>query len=239
MFAALDIGNSYIKIQLFSADKLINYYKFSHDEIGKISELILISNAAVSSVVPNLTKKVIEIFKEKNVLPFVISSEVKLNFKNLYKTPNTLGADRICNIAGAQTIGSKNKPKLVIDFGTATNLNYINENNEFLGGAICPGIATMKFSLLAKTSQLIDVEFDNNINPLGKSTSECIQSGIIYSQKGLIQEFIKSLQTNLSDLEIFITGGFSNVMKDYLEFDLIHETKLSLIGIKKLYELNN
>ena len=41
MFAALDIGNSYIKIQLFSADKLINYYKFSHDEIGKISELFI------------------------------------------------------------------------------------------------------------------------------------------------------------------------------------------------------
>lgn len=239
MFAALDIGNSYIKIQLFSADKLINYYKFSHDEIGKISELFPISTAALSSVVPHLTHKIIEIFKEINVLPFVISSGIKLNFKNLYKTPKTLGADRICNIAGAQTIGSTVKPKLVIDFGTATNLNYINENNEFLGGAICPGVATMKFSLLAKTSQLIDVEFDNSIVPLGKSTSECIQSGIIYSQKGLIQEFIKSLGINLNDLEIFITGGFSNVMKDYLEFNFIHENKLSLIGIKKLYELNN
>lgn len=239
MFAALDIGNSFVKIQLFSSSQLTNYYKLSHEEIDRISEINTINSVAISSVVPRLTKEICKIFEQRHVLPFIINSESKLNFTNLYATPHTLGADRICNISGALSIGSTKAHKLIIDFGTATNLNYVNEKNEFIGGAIAPGISTMKFSLLSKTSQLIDVDFNAEINSLGKSTKECIQSGIIYCQKGLIESFIRDLNLKATDLEIYITGGFSDLMKSYLDFNIIHERKLSLLGIKKLYEINN
>ena len=239
MFLALDVGNSFIKIQAFSSNELVDYYKFTHEEIDEILNISSIETVAISSVVPKITEQLFHLFSKLNVIPFVINSEIKLNFSNQYATPATLGADRICNLSGAVEIGSTDKHKLIIDFGTATNLNYLNGKNEFIGGSIAPGLSTMMYSLLSKTSQLINVEFKDSISPIGKSTKECIQSGIIYSQKGLISEFINELGIKIDNLEIFITGGYSETMKDYLDFQFIHEKKLSLIGIKKLFELNN
>ena len=86
--------------------------------------------------------------------------------------PEKLGADRIAAAAGA--CGLFGAPVAVIDFGTATTLNFIGNGNKYKGGAIMPGLELMRKSLFSDTAQLPDVTVFKPMSPLGKDTVECI-----------------------------------------------------------------
>ena len=174
----------------------------------------------MSSVVPTTSKTLEEQLKKINISPFFINSESKFNLKNEYKTPSTLGIDRICSAEGAfylyqhsSNFKSKNYSEkdfiLTIDFGTATTLNFVKYPGIFMGGIIAPGINMMFNSLLTNTAQLPSVQIDDYQNFIGADTNQSISSGIINSSIGLIERTIKHLKQNLNAeiINVFITGG--------------------------------
>ncbi|MGE5860765.1 MAG: type III pantothenate kinase [Ignavibacteria bacterium] len=243
MFLACDIGNSRIKYALFDDDELIEFNS-SKDEDSFLNSIKnkKFESAGISSVVPYKNPVLSqEIKKISGVQPYVIDKSSPFSIKLNYETLDTLGIDRICSGEGAyeilQTkfpkfINKKNNYVLIIDFGTATTINILKMPCEFIGGMILPGIEMMFSSLQKNTDQLPSASERDYKNFIGTSTNSSIASGIINSNAGLIDMLRNYLiKKKAEEIKIFATGGNSEKIIPYLDFDFDYEKALVLIGI--------
>lgn len=251
MLFAIDIGNSRIKTALFIEDKIISKSSFiGLTELSSFLEKNKITNTAICSVVPDRTKSVSqEIIKITDKPPFIVSKDVRTNLKITYKTPETLGVDRICSAEGAFYL-HKNSDKyktytrktfiLSVDFGTATTVNVIEFPDKFIGGLITPGVELMFESLNKKTAQLPGVTISDFTTVIGESTNSSIASGVLNSVIGMIEKVLNSVRNKYSanEIIIYITGGNAKAIIPYLDFKFVYEESLVLFGINALYKLN-
>jgi len=253
MLLAIDIGNTRIKSALFEDNSIREINSFT--DVGSLlnysSTKKNIVDIAISSVVPSTANSLSEhLNKYLRVAPFIISSNSKFNLKNEYKSPGTLGIDRLCSTEGAfflfkQSNNFKNYSEkdfiLSIDFGTATTINFIKYPGVFLGGIIAPGINTMFESLHKNTAQLPSVEVKDFNNLIGEDTKQSIASGVLNSTLGLIEKTINHLKQEYHSKNIFIyaTGGNAKEILNHSNFDFTFEESLVLIGVKAVWKVNN
>lgn len=255
MFLAVDIGNSEIKTGLFQKDQLLGKFNFdssSEFDFDQYFEALLkflrknklehdnLTQAAISSVVRKLQDEISAGLKEKfSVTPLLISSELKLPLKIVYENPKQLGADRICNaVAGLLLYGA---PVILIDFGTATTIEVVDENKNFIGGMILPGIKTSQLSLEKNTANLKEASFQKPDRVIANSTSESLRSGHFYGTVGQITFAINAVKDELQNdkVKIIATGGLAETVSEYIvEID---ETNLNLTleGIRIILESNS
>lgn len=244
MLLALDVGNTNIKAGVFKENKLIENYSFP--DILTLNTLLKKYqniNIAISSVVPEKTKEIIRRFPNHKI--FIVKYDVKFNLQLKYKTPETLGIDRICSAEGALALLGKTLVEgtylLTIDFGTATTINIVSYPGSFIGGLIAPGVNTMFKSLSNQTSQLPEVNINNYLSVIGDDTNSSIASGVINSTIGLIEKTCNHV-ANLHDCKniiVYSTGGMAGKIQKYLSKDIIYDEFLVLRGIKVIYDLNN
>jgi type III pantothenate kinase len=247
MLLTLDIGNTNIKAGVFKGEDLEDHYIFNNITLLKsFLNKHEISSIAISSVVPEKTKLIVEeISASYNFEPFIINNACKFNLKIDYKTPETLGIDRICSAEGAFNFCNHSlmvgNYLLIIDFGTSTTINIVKYPNIYAGGLIAPGINTMFNSLAAQTSQLPDLTIDNYNFIIGDDTHSSIASGVINSAIGLIEKVISHINNldDCSNLIIYATGGMADKLQKFLMNKIIYDEFLVLRGIRSLYELNN
>ncbi len=247
MLLTLDIGNTNIKAGVFKGEDLEDHFIFTDITILKsFLKKHAISSIAISSVVPEKTKLIVEkLSASYNFKPFIINNDCKFNLKIDYKTPETLGIDRICSAEGAFNLCGNSLIAgtylLTIDFGTATTINIVKYPNIFTGGLIAPGINTMFKSLATQTSQLPDLTIDNYNFIIGDDTHSSIASGVINSAVGLIEKVVSYLNNldDCSNLIIYATGGMADKLQKFLSNKIIYDEFLVLRGIRSLYELNN
>ena len=254
MLIAIDIGNTNITIGLFLDSELISTWRFStdsrktSDEYGLLLQQVMSSNnltadeidsAAICSVVPPLTPT-FELLCQRylKVQPLTVMSETKTGIKILYDSPRDVGADRIVDAAAALHIYGG--PCIVVDLGTATVFDAINEHGEYLGGAIAPGMTVSADSLYRATSQLRRVELNAPEKVIGTNTTHSIQSGLVfgYSEliKGMIVRFKKEIGANAT---VIATGGQADIVKDQVgEFNHI-DPDLTLKGLRIVHSLNS
>jgi type III pantothenate kinase len=247
MLLTLDIGNTNIKSALFEDDKLIEFIIYS--DINKLVKYLSeskITEVAICSVNPPNEKLLTENISAKSIKLFRASIQNKFNFQIKYETPETLGMDRVCSAAGALQIAirekliSKNQYLMTIDFGTATTINVVNPQREFIGGLIEPGIFTMLKSLNEKTAQLPLPDLNDYKGLIGNSTNTSIISGVINTTVGMISETINYL-SSISEQRIpliFATGGNAKYILPYLKYKVLFEEALVLKGLKVVYNLN-
>ena len=252
-FLAIDIGNTHITVGVYEGERLIlvfsvnsileysenEYYLIFEENFNRYNFLSLdFVGCGISSVVPELTNKVKRaVEKLLKIESKIIHSGLKLNFNNKYKEPTKLGIDRICSVsAGVNKYGHS---LIIGDFGTATTIEVVNKNFDYLGGIIMPGLKTMVDSLHTKTSQLpeVDINFPESI--IGNSTDSCIKSGVLYGSLFVFETFIKKFQEELGyKCKIIVTGGFSNLISlKTKKIDFI-EKYLVLDGIRVIYNYN-
>ena len=254
MLIAIDIGNTNITIGLFLDSDLISTWRFStdsrktSDEYGLLLQQVMSSNnlnadeidsAAICSVVPPLTPT-FELLCQRylKVQPLTVMAETKTGIKILYDSPRDVGADRIVDAAAALHIYGG--PCIVVDLGTATVFDAVNEHAEYLGGAIAPGMIVSADSLYRATSQLRRVELNAPEKVIGTNTTHSIQSGLVfgYSEliKGMIVRFKKEIGTNAT---VIATGGQADIVKDQVgEFNHI-DPDLTLKGLRIVHSLNS
>lgn len=209
MLITIDIGNSRIKVAVFEQNTQIELFVFEPKEAQKKIENILkkypnASHSVISSV-GKLNSSVLN-YLQKNTNLQIISHETKFPFTNLYATPKTLGIDRMVVSAGA-VLKYPNQNRLVIDAGTCITYDFIDENNNYLGGAISPGIKIRYKSLNDYTSNLPLLEKKNIELFIGNSTENSIHSGIINGICYEIDGFISQYSLKNQDLTIILTGG--------------------------------
>ncbi|MCW8809811.1 MAG: type III pantothenate kinase [Ignavibacteriaceae bacterium] len=247
MLLTLDIGNTNIKSALFNDDEL-NEFKIHSDIESTINYLKskTFSEAAFCSVSPKKEKILIDEISIRKISIFRANIHSKLNLKIKYKTPDTLGIDRICSAVGAydfvmkENIELKDQYILTIDFGTATTINAVSPKGYFVGGLIAPGIKTMLKSLNEKTAQLPIPELNSYAGLIGNSTNSSILSGVFTATIGMINETVNRLKEMSKGTEpiIFVTGGNAEFILTYIKHNITYEEVLVLKGLKVIYELN-
>lgn len=240
MNLVIDVGNTSVKLAVFKGAVLfrkeIVMIQDLLETISKINEENkTIKNVIVSSV-SDLDKEVLEYF-DNNFQVLFLSHQAKLPFKNLYETPNTLGIDRIALIAASVDQYSE-KNVLVIDAGTCVTYDFINKENEYLGGAISPGIRMRYKALHNQTAKLplLDTEAPENL--IGNSTITSINSGVVNGLVNEIDGVIAQYKEKYNDLTIILTGGDANFLSKQLKSSIFANSNFLLQGLNFIL-LNN
>ena len=228
MILCIDIGNTNIKYAVFEDKTLKASYRVSSrhsrtaDEYGATLINLLSSSGIkttdikgiiVSSVIPALNYTICHMCEYFfNIQPLVIGPGVKTGLNIKADNPREVGADIIVN-----SVSAYNKyggPIVVIDFGTATTFDIINEKCELLGVVIAPGIKTSLEGLATKTAQLPMVELDAPKTVIGKNTKHCMQAGIIFGFAGLVENILKRIkkELGLTEITVVATGGLGEII---------------------------
>lgn len=252
MILGIDIGNTQIVTGIFdNTGKILLNFRVSSDQnltedqyfsyLKNISdfnniEIKNISGITITSVVPNLTTIMLYLSKKYfNIEPLIISSELNLpiSFANDLENPKQLGADRLTNIVQAYSI-YPNKNLLVIDFGTATTFDII-QNKTYMGGVILPGINLSINALFQNTAKLPKIRFTETTSAIGKNTVEHINAGIYYGSIGQVKEIIFQMKKEIPDLYVITTGGLAEMISKKVDDIQEFFPELTLKGLFTIF----
>jgi len=231
----IDSGNTFTKIGQFDHGKLIKIHqKESFEESIQVIFKFHPEKIIIGSV--NFSTRRLE--EEVTSIPiFKISTSTPLPFKIKYKTPKTLGIDRIAVVASAwEQMPRKNL--LVIDAGTCITYDFISCQGEYLGGGISPGIDIRFKSLHEFTTNLPEVEFEEDVLFIGNSTRDSILSGVINGTIAEIEGIIERYLDKYEDLTIFMSGGFAKFFESKIKHSIFAFPNMVLLGLYSIYEFN-
>jgi type III pantothenate kinase len=184
---------------------------------------------------------------ETNVKVHFVSNEFPFPFHNLYQTPKTLGIDRMVLASGA-VLKYPNQNRLIIDAGTCITYDFIDENDNYHGGAISPGMHLRYKSLNNFTANLplLDIDDFNNqmdleINPnlIGNSTQNSIHSGVINGLVFEIDGFIDQYQQQYSNFIIILTGGDAEFLAKRLKNTIFANSNFLLESLCQTFQYKN
>lgn len=253
MLLAIDIGNTNIGIGVFEADKLRATWRLStdvhklEDEYAVICRNLLsmkdlafedIDHAIISSSVPPLVTTFDELCQRYfKVQPLVVGPGIKTGVRISIDNPREVGADRVVNAAAAHRLYGG--PLIVIDFGTATTLDAVSKDGDYLGGAIAPGINISAEALFEHAAKLPRVELIRPQKAIGTNSVAAMQSGIIFGYVGLIEGIVARMQKELGgNARVIATGGLADVIASETEVVSALEPDLTLVGLRFIYEMN-
>ncbi|EDY80804.1 transcriptional activator, putative, Baf family [Verrucomicrobiia bacterium DG1235] len=254
MNLCIDVGNSQMHGAVYDGDRFVTQFRressrSSRDEIGLFLVSVLrehgvdpsrISRIGISCVVPDEVhslRNACRIYFELE--PLFLEAGVKTRLKIKTRNPLEVGADRIANaIAVTEMYPGSNA--VVVDFGTAITMDAVTADREYLGGSICAGLGLAMEALGSKTAKLPFVEITAPKRALGRSTIECIQSGLYYGYLGMIRDLVSRIRAEAfgdAPTRVIATGGFSQLYRESGLFDEI-VPDLVLRGVNAVLDLN-
>lgn len=238
MILAIDVGNTRIKAAVFEDTAILETYVFLKTELEKNIQNILnkyknLTHFIVSSV-SDVEKQAFSDFENLINIHF-ISHNDSFPFVNRYGTPQTLGVDRMVLAAGA-TLQFPNQNRLVIDAGTCITYDFIDESDNYLGGAISPGLRLRYEALHNFTAKLPLLELENPKHFIGKSTSESIHSGVVNGLVYEIDGFIDEYKALYSNFIIILTGGDTDFLAKRLKNTIFANSNFLLESLNQTFQ---
>ncbi len=221
----IDIGNSFIKLSLFDKDIIVKNFVISVNSIDAINKTLIdyfddynIDNVLISNV---RNKNIINMRlfpKNVNIIEFNVNTPIPLKIK--YKSPGTLGTDRIAAAVGGASVFPGNNV-LVIIAGTCITYELVNINQEYIGGAISPGMM-MRFNALNNFTGNLPLINKPAENPpfIGKSTEESLSSGVVWGIVNEIDTNIQKYSELYPGIKVVFSGG------DVFYFDKLLKSKI-------------
>ena len=254
MLLAIDVGNTNIKYGVFDGKKLVASFRAASilsrtaDEYGSVLLNLLsdrgikkseIDGIIMSSVIPSLNYTICHMCEYFfSIKPLVVGPGIKTGLNVQVESPKQVGADRIVNSVSAYK--KYGAPLVVIDFGTATTFNVLDEKGTLIGGVIAPGIKTALDSLVKNTAQLPMIELVSPKSVIAKNTETNMQAGIIFGFAGLVDNILNKIkrELNVADIKVVATGGMGEIIANEVKsIDKVDRT-LTLDGLRMIYELN-
>lgn len=240
----LDRGNTLIKTALFQQHNILNVRRFNSLSGNELSLLldeleqeynVNIKYSIFSSVV-NENKELHDTLKQRTQF-LALDHATDLPIKNLYKTPQTLGKDRIAAVIGASTLYPE-QDLLIIDAGTCITFDFINTNKEYLGGSISPGI-NLRFKALHNfTGNLPLIQPIEKTNLIGNSTENSILSGVINGVREEVDGIIGRYISSYPEMKVIFTGGDVKYFDKYVKNNIFAVDNLVVKGLKDILLYN-
>jgi len=236
----IDVGNTFIKLAVFKNNILVDKIKCTKneflDDFQKISNQYKEIKAVIISSVGNFTEEEV-LFIKKKYHTVILTHNTTIPFKNKYKTPKTLGVDRIALVSSA-AFQFPDKNVLIIDVGSCITFDFLNSENEYLGGSISPGIDLRYQSLHNYTDKLPLLRPKIIKKNLGSSTETSIHIGVLQGVVKEIDGFITNYKEKYKELTIILTGGGAHYLVDSLKNDIFANSNFLLEGLNYILQNN-
>jgi type III pantothenate kinase len=249
----IDIGNTHVVAALLQGDDVAaeiripsrpmqttNIYRSGLESLFsdlQADPLADIEGSVISSVVPRLTDPFTAVcHKLTNNAPLIVDHKLPLDLKIRYDDPSEVGADRICNAAGALRLYTA--PLIVVDMGTATTFDIVGRNREYLGGVIMPGLETAGHDLFERAARLTEVHFAFPDKIIGSNTRESLQSGLMWGTIAQIDGLITMICDEWKETSptVIATGGLSEVLAPHSRYIQHVNKTLTLTGMREIWE---
>ncbi|WP_462406038.1 type III pantothenate kinase [Gracilibacillus sp. Marseille-QA3620] len=253
MLLVLEVGNSNILIGVYEDDYLRYHWRIetnqrkTEDEYGLIFSQLFshsgvsaeqIEGIIMSSVVPPIMPALIKMCsKYFHLEPLVVGPGIKTGLHIKYENPREVGSDRIVNAVAA--IEEYGAPIIIVDFGTATTYCYVNKHQQYMGGAIAPGIEISMEALFERASKLPRVEILRPEGIIGKTTVSAMQAGILYGVIGQVEGIVNRIKKQSKQQpKVIATGVWADLIAG--ETTVIDEVApfLTLKGLQIIYKKN-
>ncbi|MFN7914710.1 MAG: type III pantothenate kinase [Vicinamibacterales bacterium] len=256
MLLAIDVGNTNIVLGVFEGRELIRSWRLqtlrdrTADELGLAVDGLFahgridrgrIGGIVLGSVVPPLTNTVVGmLWKYFERKPLVVDPPVNSGMPILYSNPGEVGADRIVNaIAAFEQYGGNGRPLIVCDFGTATTLDAVSANGEYLGGAICPGVTISADALFQRAARLPRIEVRKPATVIGRTTVGAMESGLFFGYVGMVEGLVRRMDAELGGNAVCVaTGGLAVVIAPETHLIEHVDVELTLQGLRLVWERN-
>ncbi|MCK5104718.1 MAG: type III pantothenate kinase [Cyclobacteriaceae bacterium] len=236
MNICIDIGNTKAKIGFFSNNELLEVKQNITDRgIIKIIKAHNPEHVVISSVRKGIGKIVESCSKTADTIVFDHLTPVPV--KSLYKTPQTLGVDRIAAVVGAALL-YKHQNCLIIDMGTCITYDLIDKSATYHGGGISPGVDMRMKAMHKFTSRLPVIAAKGQPKLIGKTTKECMLSGAIIGTQAELEGIINRYKQFFDDLAIIFCGGDANFFETKIKDHIFAIPNLVLIGLNQILRFN-
>ena len=253
MILAIDIGNSNIVIGCIENGAIQNETRIATDLVKTsdqycfdLKNMLSLSDVPVSrledviisSVVPPVLNSMrTAVLKLTGKKPFVVGPGIKTGLNILLDNPQQVGSDLI--VAAVAALREYKPPLILIDMGTATTISVINKDRAYLGGCICPGVRISAEALSSRAALLPGINLDQPRRAIGKNTIDCMRSGIMYGNAGMIDGILEHMEEELGEpATIIATGGLSRFVVPLCKHKIIYDDALLLKGLMIIYEKN-
>lgn len=252
MLLAMDIGNTNTTIGVFREKELVATFRMTtkqqrtSDEFGIDLCSLLIHNkinkdeihaVITASVVPDVMYSLNRaISKYLSLTAVNVEYGIETGIKIMTDHPAQVGADRVVDAVAAYEIYGG--PVLVIDFGTATTYDVVNEKGEFLAGITAPGIQTSAEALWSKAAKLPRIEIAKPKSILAKDTVTSMQAGLVYGQIGQTEYIVSQIkqELGLDQIKVIATGGLGVLLAHETNCIDYYDANLTLEGMRLIYE---
>ena len=250
MLLTVDIGNTQTVMGVFDGDNMSASWRVASDKTAtsdqvliQLNELIglhqlqgAIDDSIICSVVPALSsawQRALERIVGKPAYSVNSADDYGLEFD--YPTPREIGPDRIADaIAALDKYGC---PAIVVDLGTATNIEVINEKAQFIGGVIAPGLQVSANALFSSAAKLAQVDLSAPKHTIGHNTIEAVQSGLVYGEVARIDGLVERIKQELGyDAKVIATGGLHSLIAPISNTIDYSDANLTLDGLKIIYD---
>lgn len=235
----IDIGNSSAKLAVFDKNEIVDIFYDSNRDISQLDNLCKkykITKGIISSVV----KISDTINRQINSLPFkafILSHSTSIPIINDYKSPQTLGMDRIAAVIGAEEIKPE-RDLLIIDAGTCITYDFIDSNGHYKGGNISPGVEMRFKALKHYTDKLPYIDKDGKTLLIGEDTETAIRSGVTLGVEHEIVGYISLMRNKYPQLLVFLTGGNDFSFDTKLKSIIFVDKFLVLKGLNRIIHYN-
>ncbi len=251
MLLAIDVGNTNTVFALFEGDDLKHFWRCktegsrSADEyavfLNQLFDLVKvdwssISDVVVSSVVPDTIFNIYRLCEKYiKVEPLFIDSKSVTGITIDLDQPKEIGADRLVNAVAVQAYYSL--PAVVIDFGTATTFDVIDEGGVYRGGVIAPGVRLSIEALSKRAAKLPQINIEMPDKVIGKSTQSAMQSGMYWGYIGVIDTITARIKDELNkDITVIATGGLAPLYAQSTQSIDVVDENLIFKGLLEIYK---
>ncbi|MDA9299534.1 type III pantothenate kinase [Saprospiraceae bacterium] len=238
MYLTIDIGNSFAKLAIFHDGEIVykeRHHKLLVGNVDKLYKKFLFSRAILSST-RVIDKRIITAIQRRYDM-IILDHNTAIPIKNLYRTPETLGRDRLAAMVGAYVQYPKQNC-VIIDLGTCNTFDLVDKNGTYQGGNISPGVDMKLKAMNHFTSKLSLPVRQYNDDPIGKDTTSALQNGAFWGTIFEIESFIHRMNALFTPLNVILTGGDAEIFGSKLNSKIFVAPNIVLIGLHEILKYN-
>lgn len=250
MLLAIDMGNTQTALGLFDGEELVHSWRMPTDRSFTADELHVrlhgyfrmydmtldaVDAVAFAGVVPELNRAWRRVAERLSARAVVVGPDTAAVTRVRAENPAEVGADRIANATAA--VKYYGAPAIVVDFGTATNIDVVDDEGYYIGGAIAPGLRISMDALVSRAARLSSVPLEAPAHAIGANTVEAVQSGAVLGTAAMAEGLVARIKRELgaANATVIATGGLAPVIAGSTDvFDAV-DSQLTLRGICEIY----